>query len=196
MRVALVDNGTTGLQNLLEMLSGHDVELFPFEDADQILSLPFDCIVLSGGSRFSVMSNLDILAGELRLIRESSIPLLGICFGCELIAVAFGGTLRETPNKRQGVFDIRWTIETSFFPSHKSFRAFEAHRWVLDSVPSPLLTLAMSESGPEVIRHDSRPIVGFQFHPEKKPSETDGVQLFEAFLIFTSLSPASTVADS
>lgn len=197
MSVALVDNGTNEPHYLLSMLRGYDVEVFPLEEADHVLTKKFDFVVLSGSSRFPIMYNLDVLAGELRLIRECTAPLLGICFGAELINVAFGGSLRDTGSKRHGLYELNTTeAGADRLGAHTTWKAYEAHRWVIDQVAQSLLVLAESASGPEIIVHESRPIYGFQFHPEKALSETDGEALFTVFLKDANLSPSSTEVDS
>ncbi len=124
-------------------------------------------MVLSGSSRFPITYNLEVLAPELRLIRECPSPLLGICFGAELIAVAYGGTLRDTGHKEKGIYDISVLVDDPLFLGKQSFRAYEAHRWTIDHITDDLELLASSAIGPEIIRHRTKPQYGFQFHPEK-----------------------------
>jgi anthranilate/para-aminobenzoate synthase component II len=58
---------------------------------------------------------------------------------------------------------------------------YEAHRWFIAKLSDVLITEAISECGPEIIRHQTLPQVGFQFHTEKFVYSTDGDELFQAW---------------
>lgn len=182
MRIALVENGTKEARKLLELLAGNDVSRFALEDASRALESSFDLIVLSGSSRFPVAYNLESLTSELTLIRNSTVPVLGICFGCELITMAFGGTLKDLGVKEHGIRTICATRDSDFLNAGSCVEVYEGHRWSIDSVPAELEVLAESTTGPEIIRHCSRPITGFQFHPEKMVNETFGDELFKSLI--------------
>jgi GMP synthase (glutamine-hydrolysing) len=182
MKVALINNGTVSPEKLYALLVGHDITEYTLENADKALSGVFDLVVLSGSSRFPIMYNLEALAPELALIRECASPLFGICFGAELLAVAYGGTLRDTEQKETGIYGVTAASDDSLFGGQRTFSVYEAHRWVIDTVPEELEILASSDMGPEIIRHRSKLQYGFQFHPEKMCDETYGDELFRAFI--------------
>lgn len=182
MRVALVNNATNEPEKLLSLLADYEVTTFEMAEAEEILKGSFDLIVLSGSSAFPIMYNLDKVAPELRLIRETTTPLLGICFGAELIALAYGGTLRDLGTKISGVCPITATTDDPLFLGATHFDVYEGHRWVIDHIPDEIEVLATSPSGPEVIRHRTKPQYGFQFHPEKMLDETFGDELFHSLL--------------
>jgi len=191
MRVALVNNGTKNSEKLHALLNRYEVVDYSIDDADQILSKQFDLIVLSGSSRFPIAYNLDQLTNELRLITETTVPLLGICFGAELLTVAYGGTLKDTGHTTKGILTVSAKAQASLFNGQEAFDVYEAHRWIIDTVPEELEVLACSETGPEIIRHKTKSQYGFQFHPEKMCDETYGDELFFALLTALGL-PAST----
>lgn len=182
MRIALINNGTNEPRSLLNLLTGNDVTEFSLEDAGSAFCGKYDLFVLSGSSRFPIMYNLDVLEPELALIRNCSTPLLGICFGAELLAVAYGGTLKDTGVKRKGLERVHTTVDHPLFGSMRAFDAFVAHRWIIDTIPDTLEILAHSETGPEIIRHRTKPQYGFQFHPERLPDETCGDELFASLI--------------
>lgn len=182
MKVALINNGTNEPEKLLALLAGHEVTEYPLEQASDALCAAFDLVILSGSSRLPIAYNLDVLAPELKLIRECTSPLLGICFGAELLAVAYGGTLRDTEHKEKGIYTITALSNDPLFQGRDSFDAYEAHRWVIDTIPTELELLASSDMGPEIVRHRTKPQYGFQFHPEKMCDETYGDELFRSFL--------------
>lgn len=182
MRVALINNGTVEPERLRALLEGHLITEYSLEKASDALCGTFDLVILSGSSRFPIAYNLEVLSPELKLIRECSSPLLGICFGAELLAVAYGGTLRDTEHKEKGIYTITALVDDPLFQGRSSFEAYEAHRWVIDAVPNELELLASSLVGPEIIRHRNKAQYGFQFHPEKMCDETYGDELFRSLI--------------
>jgi GMP synthase (glutamine-hydrolysing) len=182
MHVALINNGTKEPEKLLALLTNDTVDQFPLERADEALCGTYDLVILSGSSRFPILYNLEILEAELKLIRECPSPLLGICFGAELLAVAYGGTLRDTEHKEKGIYEITAVIKDPLFLDREAFNVYEAHRWVIDEIPAELELLASSCMGPEIIRHRTKSQYGFQFHPEKMCDETYGDELFASLL--------------
>lgn len=60
----------------------------------------------------------------------------------------------------------------------KSIDAWENHRWVVEKLGPDLIGLARSKLGYEIIRHSTKPIYGFQFHPEMLTKETKGAVIF------------------
>ena len=184
MRVAIVNNGATEPANILNLLGGNDTKVFAYSDTAQIDTDKFDLLVLSGSSQFPVVYNQDKLAGELSLILATTIPTLGICYGCELIAVAFGGTLKDRGSGTQtkGSLRVDIAVDNPIFQGKKDFVVYDAHRWIIDKMPAHFSILARSAHGPEIIKHDTRPIYGFQFHPEKMLDDTFGDELFAEFI--------------
>lgn len=183
MRVALINNGTKEPEALLTFLAGHSITEYALEHAREALSGPHDLVVLSGSSRFPIAYNLDAVASELELVRETSTPLLGICFGAELLAVAYGGTLKDLGHKEKGIYSIAPTsVDPALFEGRTTFEVYEAHRWSIGALPEELEALATSSSGAEIIRHRTKPQYGFQFHPEKMCDETYGDELFRSFI--------------
>ncbi|MBI4121241.1 MAG: hypothetical protein HY457_03230, partial [Parcubacteria group bacterium] len=87
MRVAIVNNGISAPTNILRLLGKETVTVFNFSETDKIQNADFDLLILSGSSQFPIVYNREKLAREIALIQESAIPILGICYGCEVVAV-------------------------------------------------------------------------------------------------------------
>lgn len=184
MRVALINNGVAKPQRLLDLLRAHEVRVFDSSEAAQIHSSEFDVIVLSGSSTFPITENEWLLLPEIDLIKTTTIPVIGICYGCELIARAFGGSLVDNgeESKERDLVRIDVVAGDPMFGGCASFEAYDAHRWVITSLPPELRVLARSAHGPEVIRHTDRLIFGFQFHPEKMVDVSYGDDIFHTLL--------------
>jgi len=100
----------------------------------------------------------------------SEIPMLGICLGHQIIAMAYGGkvVLAKEPihGKSAFIFHSRQGIyENMPLP----FEAARYHSLVAEkeSLPEELIIESESEQGMVMgIRHKIHPVYGFQFHPE------------------------------
>jgi GMP synthase-like glutamine amidotransferase len=174
MKILLIDNGTTLLRKLEELIPGHEiVKKFDSSDLDEIEE--FDLVVLSGGGKHNVEYEHKLFVKEQKLIRAGK-PVIGICFGCELIAYEFRGTLKKLEASQKGIYEIK--IDAEELGGPKVIEVYEGHSWGIDRLPADFEVLAESFSGPEIIKHVSAPIYGIQFHPESMVEETEGDELF------------------
>jgi len=174
MKILLIDNGTSLMDKLEALIPGSTVEKAQkISDVDDGV---FDLTVLSGSRRESVVWNHADFIEEMKFITKSTKPVIGICFGCELMAYAFGSTLKELNPAHKGIRKIE-IIDTTF-SDQSSVSVYESHRWIIDKLSDQFKVLAKSPEGPEIIQHVSRPLFGLQFHPENMVDQTDGDEIF------------------
>lgn len=171
MNILLIDNGTKLLTKLEQLLPGHKV-VHTWRDFTEADIANSDLIVLSGGSAMQLVGNEGEFAREIEFVKTTTKPVIGICFGCEIMAVAFGGALRPLEVKHQGVKEIEVFEEGASGP--RTIKVYEYHRWIIDQMPEGFEVLGRSKDGPELIGHVSRPLYGLQFHPENFVDETEG----------------------
>lgn len=183
MKALVIQNGQSVPQQLIALLPSVTVVTYPLtSELYTIDPNQFAVVILAGSSQFPIPYSGDVLAPEIDLILRCKVPLLGICYGCELIAVAHGATLKDVgeASKIKGIYELSAT-KTALFTPPGVHKVYEAHRWVIDTLPGELLVEATSQFGPEIIRHDTLPQTGFQFHPEKFVAASDGDELFQAW---------------
>ncbi len=179
MKVLLIDNGTSLLDKLQELIPGIEIIKKWNNILDSDLNY-FDLVILSGSSNSSVVWQHEDFKDEINLIRSSKVPLIGICFGSELIAYSFGGSLRELTTRHKGIRSINIVDDFGF---HKPvISVYENHRWIIDKMPQEFSVLAKSDDGPEAIKHINLPIYGLQFHPENFVDITEGDEFFLGIL--------------
>src|SRR3989344_1042186 len=171
-RVLIVNNGSKEPADLLQAFP--NAEVVAWSNLGSVELSNYNLVVLSGSSGFPVQGNETKLAKELELIRLSPVPVVGICYGFELIVAAYGGTLKMLPDKENGIREEQIIDRDEVFEGVSALKVYEGHRWVAESVSEPLMVLARSEHGIEAVKHATRPIYGFQFHPEKHLDETVG----------------------
>lgn len=154
------------------------------EEPDAALSgAPFDLVVVSGSPKMVGGGQVEPALEE--LIRACAVPLLGICYGHQVLARAFGATVRRDGRKHAEEKEVRILEPGGLFEGFPpSFPMRESHREVVvrdDALHAVFMETAESaEGGLEGIRHRERPLFGVQFHPER--SGEPGLRLFANFL--------------
>lgn len=184
MKILLIDNGTSYLPELKKLLSGHTFKIIKYSEISSIQADTFDATILSGGHNFPVKNNENRLKNEFAYVTNSKKPILGICFGFEIIARAFGAELELMPRREQGLLDIQVDNPEVIFSGISTFQVFENHRWVVKKLPESLVALAHSKDGIEALKHHRLPIYGVQFHPEMFTEKTNGIKILSNFLRF------------
>jgi GMP synthase (glutamine-hydrolysing) len=111
------------------------------------------------------------LSAWLRQTAATGIPLLGICFGHQLVARAFGGTVGFHPGgKELGNTLVTLTGEGREDPLFRSFPtsfpAYAAHSQTVVTLPPDAHLLAKNAFEPHHAFSIGRNIRGVQFHPE------------------------------
>jgi len=176
MKILLIDNGTKHLDSLKSLLSNHRV------DVVQLFSrypstFGYNLIVLSGGSKIAIKVSPESFGQEIELIKNSKTPIIGICEGCEIIAYAFNSDLEKITPKAKGVKEIE-AMNDNFFTLPSPIKVYEAHHWAIKRLGRKLTAIARSETGFEIIKHKSKKIYGFQFHPEMFTDKLVGDEIF------------------
>jgi GMP synthase (glutamine-hydrolysing) len=129
-----------------------------------------DLVFLSGSSHLLTRpETLRHFQEQIDLVNKAAFPVLGICFGHQLIGTAFGSGMSDL-----GLM-VRRFEQVNVLDHHPVFDGLqrdiivaESHRQVLTRVPAGFRRLARSTtSNIEAICHETRPIYGFQFHPER-----------------------------
>ena len=117
-------------------------------------------------------------------------PLLGICYGHQVLAAAFGALVKKDETKHFGNEDIFLNKTDPFFAAFPPvFKMAESHEEIVirdNDLEKNFMVLAESRRGlVEAIVHRQQPLFGVQFHPEKSGELGDqGVgQFFEDDLV-------------
>jgi len=122
-------------------------------------------LVVPLGSRWSVYDHANVgtwIDDELAMMREADrrgIPVLGVCFGGQVLAAAHGGAVMPAAFEEIGWIEIDITDRAPFTTGPW----FQWHLDVFEAPPGAEV-LATSPAGPQAFR--LRRNLGLQFHPE------------------------------
>ena len=125
-------------------------------------------------------------------IFELGLPILGICYGMQLIAQHFGGQCSASARREFGVTTIRARGHSLLLADiederneqgHGLLHVLMSHGDQVDQLPPDFIRIASSANSPIAgLAHESREIYGLQFHPEVTQT-TQGSNILQRFVI-------------
>ena len=119
-------------------------------------------------------------------IYELGIPILGLCYGAQLMALQLGGTVSRTGQGEYGRTALTQSSTTSSplcpdWPTTSN--VWMSHGDAITEVPPGFVATATSPGAPVAAMHDpDRRLFGLQFHPEVVHTDRGG-EVFDHFLI-------------
>ena len=141
----------------------HSVILNWDKTIDEILTYQPKGIIISGGPD-SVNAPDSIMIDK--KIFEIGCPVLGICYGMQLIAKVLGGEVNSEKSPEYGVTEIMRTRESMLISSEK-FNALMSHGDNVSKLPEGFIETSKTQSGIiSSIENKDKKIFGLQFHPE------------------------------
>jgi GMP synthase (glutamine-hydrolysing) len=130
------------------------------------------------------------------MVLELGVPVLGICYGVQLMAHLGGGRVEAAPQREYGAASVRVDVQTgifSRFPKGTELSVWMSHGDRIAHAPKGFVNLGVSDNTPFcAIGDEGRKLYGVQFHPEVEHT-TQGRELLRAFLFDVSkLTPSWT----
>jgi GMP synthase (glutamine-hydrolysing) len=123
-------------------------------------------IILSGGPNSVYGDNVP--SADLALFDVA--PVLGVCYGMQLISYLHGGEVVRGGQRQYGRDEIHPTRESALFrgfDANENATVWMSHGDHVETPPAGFRITAESKGNPiAAIEHESRPIFGVQFHPE------------------------------
>ncbi len=145
-------------------------------------SLP-SAILLSGGpSSVYDRDAPQLPEGFLAYQAANHIPVLGICYGMQLLVNTFHGKVKKAGSREYGRMQVQPFKSSLLFPENQPFQAWMSHGDEAAELPAGFQSTARSAAGSiAAIENGAARLYGLQFHPEVTHTET-GTDILKRFL--------------
>ena len=164
--IIILDFGSQYTQLIARRLREAQVfcEIFNWQTpAAQVMALQPKGFILSGGPASVYEANAPTLPDY---VLASALPILGICYGMQLLAHSLGGRVSAGSEREYGDTTVEISQPNTLVPAG-SHRVWMSHGDRIEGLPEGFSVLGTSPGSPyAMIADEGRRIYGLQFHPE------------------------------
>jgi GMP synthase (glutamine-hydrolysing) len=175
-RILILDFGSQYTQLIARRVreAGVYCELHPFDmDAAAIRAFNPQGVILSGGPESVTLTETPRAQ---QLVFELGVPVLGICYGMQTMAVQLGGTVATSTHREFGYAQVRARGHSCLLRDIEDHTTAEGYGlldvWMshgdrVEQLPPGFKLIASSDSAPLAgMADEDRGFYGLQFHPE------------------------------
>ena len=158
-------------------------ELIPYDiDIKKIKEKNPSGLILSG-SPYSILSDREKAPSIDKEIFSLGIPVLGICYGMQLISKIFGGEVASTEKNEYGKTKVKLDLKSSLFKDLKPVEiCWMSYKDIVVKAPPGFNIIASTRNLPIAgIEKPEEKIYGIQFHPEVSHTAS-GMDILKNFL--------------
>jgi GMP synthase (glutamine-hydrolysing) len=141
-------------------------EVIPYNSSiDRIKSMNPKGIIFTGGPATVLDPKAPICDKE---VFSLGIPVLGICYGMQLMTYMLGGEVKRADSREYGKVDISFDLSSPLFKDiDKESTCWMSHTYIVDKMPEGFVKTAFSENCPTgAMENLQKKLFGVQFHPE------------------------------
>jgi GMP synthase (glutamine-hydrolysing) len=166
--IAVLDYGSQYSQLICRRVRESHVyaELISWEKAaERLPQMNLKGIILSGGPNSVYDPGAPTLP---EIVWESGVPVLGVCYGLQLLAHYGGGHVAPSQEREYGAAQIEVTTPSPLFAALPARQqVWMSHGDRVDRLPTGFQAIAHSDNSPlAAFADEKRRIYGIQFHPE------------------------------
>jgi len=180
-KVIILDFGSQYTQLIARRIREQKVycEIYPYTlSIEAIKGNSTKGIVLSGGPASVYDKGAPQIDAELFRL---GIPVLGICYGMQLMTSLLGGTVAPSKEREYGKAELKINDAYQIFAGlnkGQTYRVWMSHGDRVEKLPPGFMIFAWSPNSPIAAMGDlKRGLVGLQFHPEVAHTEIGGAIL-------------------
>ena len=182
-KILIIDFGSQYTQLIARRVRELNVycEIHPFNKSNEVALDSFIGVILSG----SPCSVLDEEAPDVALEVFGNLPLLGVCYGAQLLAKKMGGKVAKSAHREYGRAKLNQVKDVTDLLSQVNVGStvWMSHGDTIVELPEVFEQIASTENIPvAAFKWKDRSVYGIQFHPEVTHSE-QGKQLIQNFIV-------------
>lgn len=180
--VAVIDFGSQYTQLIVRRVRelGYLARLYALEDLHEITHP--GAIILSGGPRST--SEPDAPDIDFEWLKSFNVPVLGVCYGMQLLNIKTGGTVRRSNKREYGPAALLpEALEGLYKDMSPSSQVWMSHSDTVEHLADDCRVIARNSEGVPVSLQWGDSMFGIQFHPEVTHSH-EGRTILRNFLSF------------
>ncbi|UWG96097.1 glutamine-hydrolyzing carbamoyl-phosphate synthase small subunit [Dehalobacter sp. DCM] len=177
--IAVLDLGAK--KNILRCLTkrGYQLHVFPAgTPARKILDIMPQGLVLTNGP--GDPSGLPEIAGNMAQLIDK-LPILGICMGHQIMAMAAGANTYKLPFGHRGGNHPVQNLNTGKVTMTSQNHGYAVTEESLNGTGFSVMFRNVNDGTVEGLRHDRFPVLTVQYHPEAAPGPEENNNIFDLF---------------
>jgi GMP synthase (glutamine-hydrolysing) len=137
-------------------------------------------VILSGGPRST--SELDAPDVDFACLQSLGVPVLGVCYGMQLLNIKHGGTVKPGTTREYGPARLLPDIDVALFKGLPAdSQIWMSHSDTVQHLPAGTKVIATNQDAVPVALQWGEACFGIQFHPEVTHSH-EGTRILKNFL--------------
>ena len=156
-------------------------EIVPYDiDINKIKELAPKGIIFTGGPSSVYEENAPTIDKK---VLELGIPILGICYGMQLITYLLGGHVEQADKREYGTMNVKFDNTSPLFSGFDTQNdCLMTHTDIVRTLPNGFLNIASTSNCPNAgMANEERKLYGIQFHPEVNHTN-NGIKIIHNFI--------------
>ena len=161
---------------LLSFLNSLDIKYIVVSSREEVNNIIYHskniikgCILTGGPLCLSEELTIESINKNISiLLHLKNIPILGICFGFQIMAASYGGKINSMKREDQGIFQVKLEKDSLIMKDvKKEFDVYQSHKDMLIELPPNFEVIGRDNNNNiQIIENLENKCWGVQFHPE------------------------------